>query len=159
VFVSPDYEARVVFEVPGAIGDTLTVRATAVAPWGPNGEYGYAGTWRETTITVADVCPPPEGTYGNEDRPIVTSPPPPSVDAPPPTLAPTEGAPAPPPVQVMGASVTRVPAQTAAPATELAFTGDHTTTLASFGAVALVIGSAAVLATRRRDGEPDAVSP
>jgi hypothetical protein len=56
LFVAPDFWSQAEFAVPDAVGDTLTARATAIDAWGPNGEYGYAGTYRETTIDVVDVC-------------------------------------------------------------------------------------------------------
>jgi hypothetical protein len=152
VFVSPDYEAQVVFEVPDAIGDTLIVRATAIAPWGPNGEFGFAGTWRETWVTVADVCPPPDGTYGNEERPAVTTAPP-VPDAPPSGPAPIPGPPTPPPVEVRGATIIRVPAQVPNDelgARQLAFTGDHTAVLAGTAMIALGAGASLLLWSRRR---------
>jgi hypothetical protein len=155
VFVSPDYEARVVFEVPNAIGDTVIVRATAVAPWGPNGEFGFAGTWRETWVTVADVCPPLDGTFGNEERPGVSTPPPVN-EAPPSAPSPItdgEGAVTPTSVEVMGASVIRVPAQVSDAENgprQLAFTGDHTATMAAAGIVALATGASMLAWDRRR---------
>jgi hypothetical protein len=145
-FVAPDYEARVMFQVPNAIGDTLIVRATAVAPWGPNQEFGYAGTWRETTVTIANVCP--DGTFGSEERPATTV-------AAPPTTAAAQGSATPPPVQVLGATVTRVPAQipaqTGAPR-QLAFTGGDNVQLAPYGLTALIGGCLMVAATNRRRG-------
>jgi len=145
-FVAPDYEARVMFQVPNAIGDTLTVRATAVASWGPNQEYGHAGTWRETTVTIADVCP--DGTFGSEERPATTT-------AAPPTTAAAQGAATPPPVQVLGASVTRIPAQIPAQLgapRQLAFTGGDEAHLAPYGLMALIGGCLMVAATNRRRG-------
>jgi hypothetical protein len=146
VFVAPDYESRVTFPAPNALGDTLTVRATAVAAWGPNREFGHEGTWRETTVAIADVCPPGDGTFGNEERPATTV-------AAPPTTAATNGAATPPPVQVLGASMGRLPAQVpgqvGAPR-QLAFTGSDDVRLAPFGIAALIAGSLMIVATRRR---------
>jgi hypothetical protein len=145
-FVAPDYESRVTFPAPHALGDTLTVRATAVAPWGPNGEFGHEGTWRETTVSIADVCPPGDGTFGNEERPATTV-------AAPPTTAATNGAATAPPVRVLGASMDRIPAQipgqVGAPR-QLAFTGSDDVRLAPFGIAALIAGSLMIVATRRR---------
>src|SRR5204863_24264 len=55
-FVAPDYSFSAGFAVPTAAGQTLTIRVTSVAPWGPSGEYGSAGEFRETTIVVQPPC-------------------------------------------------------------------------------------------------------
>jgi hypothetical protein len=147
VFVSPDFRAQVAFEVPGAVGHTLHVRATAVAAWGPNQEFGFAGTWAETTVTVADLCP--DGTFGNEERPPL------SEQAPVTTVpAPVEAGP-PTTVTVLGATVTRVPAQVPVPGPrQLAFTGAEEPAelaLAGFWLVAAgTLALALVAATRAR---------
>lgn len=39
-----------------ADGSTHTVRATAIAAWGPNGEYGFPGEYREATVTLPTNC-------------------------------------------------------------------------------------------------------
>lgn len=35
---------------------TARIRAIARVPWGPNGEFGSVGEWRETTVTVNRPC-------------------------------------------------------------------------------------------------------
>lgn len=49
------------FEIPyrtATDGATHTVRAAAVAPFGPQGEFGDAGSFRETTVTTPSNCSP-----------------------------------------------------------------------------------------------------
>ena len=41
-----------------ADGATHTIVATAVTPFGPNGEFGFAGTTDETTVTLPKSCAP-----------------------------------------------------------------------------------------------------
>jgi hypothetical protein len=94
VIIADHYEDRVVFEVPDSVGAVLTVTATAIDPWGVDGEFGLAGGQREATVTVQP-CP-------------ATAP------APTPTSTPKTVPPEPDSevVQVLGASVTRVRATT-----------------------------------------------
>ena len=49
------YQFSVAVDVP-ANGTTYVARATAIAPWGPNGEFGSAGEFRETTVTAPNPC-------------------------------------------------------------------------------------------------------
>lgn len=41
-----------------ADGAAHTIVATAVAPFGPSGEFGFAGTTNETTVTLPKSCAP-----------------------------------------------------------------------------------------------------
>ena len=49
------YQFSVTVDVP-ANGATYTARATAIASWGSNGEFGSAGEFRETSVTVPTAC-------------------------------------------------------------------------------------------------------
>lgn len=61
---------------------SVLFRATSVANWGPNGEFGSAGEYRETTVQLPTGCGTP---------PVITPPPvtPPVTTPPVVTLAPT----------------------------------------------------------------------
>lgn len=52
---SNNYSFTVVHRAP-ADGRTYTVRATSVAPWGVAGEFGSAGEFTETTVTLPTNC-------------------------------------------------------------------------------------------------------
>src|SRR5262249_42520483 len=145
------YSITTQFAVPQAVGQTLTVRVTSVAPWGPNGEYGSAGETRFTTVTVAPPC--------NDMTTTTTAPT--TTAAPTTTLGPHSGpppTPAPPSggnngsTEVEGAVEVRpqVPAPSADAAAQLAFTGSESTTTIMAGLGLLAAGTALVLATRRR---------
>jgi hypothetical protein len=56
-----DYTFSVALAVP-ADGTTHTVTATAVNPFGPAGEYGFEGSFRETSVTLPTDCTPPTTT-------------------------------------------------------------------------------------------------
>jgi hypothetical protein len=142
LFVAPDFEAQVVFDVPEAVGTVLTVRATAVAPWGATGEYGYAGTWRETRVAVTGGCTPTAA-------PTTTVPV--KIDLG--TEASSPAAPSPEEVQVLGASLTRAPAAATpevAVAPKLAFSGTDARPLVLVGLASTIAGALALIATRRR---------
>ncbi|MEO5841829.1 MAG: hypothetical protein ABIQ73_14745 [Acidimicrobiales bacterium] len=49
------YQFSVFVDVP-ANGATYVARATAVTAWGPNGEFGSAGEFRETSVTAPPQC-------------------------------------------------------------------------------------------------------
>jgi len=85
------YQFSVQITVP-ANGATYVARATAVAAWGPNGEFGSAGEFRETTVTVPTACV--EGgttttTTSTTTTSTTTSTTVPTTTAPPTTAAPT----------------------------------------------------------------------
>ena len=89
------YQFSVQVTVP-ANGATYIARATAVAAWGPNGEFGSAGEFRETTVTVPTQCV--EGgttttTTSTTTTSTTTSTTVPTTTAPPTTAAPTTAAP------------------------------------------------------------------
>ena len=92
-----NYHFTVVLTVP-ADGTTHVATATAVAPFGPNGEYGFAGTFRQVSVTLPVTCRPATTTAS----PTTTVAPPPTTTtvAPPPT---TTG----PQTEVLGETVTR----------------------------------------------------
>jgi LPXTG-motif cell wall-anchored protein len=173
-FVGPDYAFTRQFATPNAVGQTLTVRATSVAPWGPNGEYGSAGEYRETTVTVAPPC---------DEMPTTTTAAPTTTASPSTTVSPGSSATSVPSTVAPATTtpVTSTPATTAAPATtapasnagdaateveaatqvrdagpqaqgaaQLAFTGRDTTTPIFVGAGLLLAGAGLVLGTRRR---------
>lgn len=50
-----NYAFSLVYRTP-ADGSTRTVRATALVAWGPNGEFGYPGEFRDTTVTLPTNC-------------------------------------------------------------------------------------------------------
>jgi len=91
------YQFSVQVTVP-ANGATYVARATAVAAWGPNGEFGSAGEFRETTVTVPTACV--EGgttttttsTTTTSSTSTTTSTTVPTTTAPPTTAAPTTAA-------------------------------------------------------------------
>jgi LPXTG-motif cell wall-anchored protein len=162
-FVAPDYSFTRQFDVPGAVGQTLTVRATSVAAWGPNGEYGSAGEFRETTVTVAPPCN--ETTTTTTAAPTTTVAPGASGTSVPPTTAPvTTAAPtttaAPATTAPAGNSATevegitqvrpQVPDAGAQAAGQLAFTGRDETTAVFAGVGLLLAGTGLVLGARRR---------
>ena len=86
-----NYRFTVDLQVP-ADGRQHTLRAIAVANFGPNGEHGFAGQARETTVTLPANCTPAATT---------------TVTAPPTTVQKVETA-------VLGATVSR-PADVATP--------------------------------------------
>jgi hypothetical protein len=133
-FAGPSYAFTRTFAVAGAEGKTLTVRATAVVPWGPNEEFGSAGTFSETTVTVANPCPVSTTT---------TTTTPPSTTAAPTTTVPTEveAATETPPGDA-GASVATQP--------NLAFTGSNTGPALLLGVLLLAGGIVLVRVGRRR---------
>jgi LPXTG-motif cell wall-anchored protein len=163
-FTPPSYSVTTQFAVPQAVGQTLTVRVTSVAPWGPNGEYGSAGEFRETTVTVAPPCD--EGTTTTA-APTTTS------AAPTTTVGPGAGGttsvpPAPTTAPPSGGSgsgnagggtevggITEVRPQVPAPsgdaAAQLAFTGTESTTLVLAGIGLLAAGLGLVIGVRRRE--------
>jgi hypothetical protein len=162
-FAAPDYSFTVQFAVPQSVGQTLTVRVTSVAAWGPNGEYGSAGQSRETTVTVAPPCN--EGTTTTTTAaPTTTTAAPTST-----TVAPDAGATTVPPTPTTappGANsgntstevggVVEVRPQVPTPpagdaAAQLAFTGGNTSGLLLGGFGLVVLGLALVLSTRRRE--------
>jgi hypothetical protein len=88
------YHFTVTLSLP-ADGTTHVANATAVAPFGPAGEYGYEGSYREVSVTLPTTCTPTTTT-----APTTTA-------APTTTVAPVTTTTAPTPVQVLGESVTR----------------------------------------------------
>jgi hypothetical protein len=149
-FAAPDFTMSRTFAVPASTGQTLNVRVTAVDAWGPNGEYGSAGTFSETTVTVQPPCP---GSTTTTTRP------PSSTTTPPSTSAPVTSAPATTvPVEVGG--ITELPADNDADAgavggangPSLAFTGADTVPMIVFGVLLLAAGVALVRVGRRNEG-------
>jgi biotin carboxyl carrier protein len=120
-FGPPSYAITARFAVPQAVGKTLHVRATSVAPWGPNEQYGSAGEFRETTVTVAGPCTPPSTT--TTTLPSATAPPPSTAAPPVATTAP----PVPDATEVEGRTEVRAEVPGTVTATELAFTGGDVT--------------------------------
>jgi hypothetical protein len=160
-FVGPDYSITTTFAVPGAEGRTLTVRVTSVAPWGPNGEFGSAGEFRETTVTVAPPCPGTSTTTTTVPPTTTSTPAPPTTTAAPvsPTTTPSSGAgSADVPTEVAGKVQTRddspdsaaASRQTGAQAGQLAFTGAETNLLVGVALGSLALGAALVGLGRRR---------
>lgn len=162
-FVAPDYSITTTFAVPGAEGRTLTVRVTSVAPWGPNGEFGSAGEFRETTVTVAPPCNDSTTTTSTTTTvpPSTTTQPP----APTTTAAPVTPTTTPPSssgssnvtTEVEGKVQTRDDSPDAAAAArqsaqggQLAFTGAETNLLVGLAVGSLALGAALVGLGRRR---------
>jgi hypothetical protein len=52
-----DYSFSTKFSVP-ADGTKHTATATAMVPFGPNGEFGFAGEFRQVTVTLPANCAP-----------------------------------------------------------------------------------------------------
>ncbi len=100
-----NYHFTVVLTVP-ADGSTHVATATAVAPFGPNGEYGFAGSFRQVSVTLPVTCLPATTTTASPTTTV--APPPTTTVAPPPT---TTVAPPPtttgPQTEVLGETVTR----------------------------------------------------
>jgi len=95
-----NYHFTVVLTVP-ADGTTHIATATAVAPFGPNGEYGFEGSFRQVSVTLPATCPPPPTTTVAPPPTTTVAPPPTTTVAPPPTT--TTG----PQTEVLGETVTR----------------------------------------------------
>jgi LPXTG-motif cell wall-anchored protein len=161
-FTAPDYSFTLQFAVPQAVGQTLTVRVTSVASWGANGEYGSAGEFRETTVTVAPPCN--EGTTTTTAAPTTVAPTtaPTTTPATPDSGATTSVPPTPTTAPGAGGSNTstevggvvevrpQVPSSGDA-AAQIAFTGSDSTALVLAGIGMLAAGSALVLTARRRE--------
>jgi hypothetical protein len=165
-FTAPGYSITTQFAVPQAVGQTLTVRVTSVAPWGASGEYGSAGEFRETTVTVAAPCT--EGTSSTTAAPTTAAP---TTAAPTTTVGSGSGGttslpPAPTPTtapptggsnagdagtQVGGVVEVRpqIPGSGDA-AAQLAFTGGESTSLVLAGVGLLAAGLGLVIGVRRR---------
>jgi LPXTG-motif cell wall-anchored protein len=148
-FAAPDYSFTVGFDVPVAAGTTLTVRATSVGPWGPNGEYGSTGEYRETTVTVEPPCEE-GGTTTTTAPPTTTVAPGGGSTSVPPT--PTTATPTTIPTDVGGIVEIRpqVP-DSGDNADQLAFTGTDSTNLLLAGVGLLAAGAGLVLSARRRE--------
>jgi LPXTG-motif cell wall-anchored protein len=157
-FAAPGYSFTVQFAVPQAVGQTLTVRVTSVAPWGVNGEYGSAGEFRETTVTVAPPCDegptttvpstttaaPTTTTVAPGSGATTSAPPAPTT-----TVAGTGGTTT--TVEVGGAVEVRPQVPTSGDgAAQIAFTGSESTNLLLAGIGLLAAGAGLVLGTRRR---------
>ncbi len=84
------YQFSVAVTVP-ANGVTYVARATSIAPWGPNGEFGSAGEFRETTVTAPNPCPASTSTTTTTTSTTTTTTIPPTTA--PPTTAPSTTAP------------------------------------------------------------------
>jgi hypothetical protein len=167
-FAAPGYAITTTFAVPGAEGRTLTVRVTSVAPWGPNGEYGSAGEYRETTVTVAPPCPANTTTTTTSTVPpsSTTTAPPVSPTTTPPSTGTGSGSSATGtgsgsgsanvPVEVEGRVQTRDDSPDSAAAArqaqsgQLAFTGAETNLLVGLALGSLALGGALVGLGRRR---------
>jgi hypothetical protein len=141
------YQFSVTLDVP-ANGATYTARATAVAPWGPNGEFGSAGEFRETTVTAPLECvvAPTTSTTSTTSTTVPTTTLPPTTPSS--SVAPTTAAvttTAPPTtigVQVGGIIEERV--------NVLARTGAPVTPLLVLGLSFIVLGAIVELRARRR---------
>ena len=81
------YQFSATVDVP-ANGATYVARATAVTAWGPAGQFGSAGEFRETSVTVPTECVE-GGTTTTTTSTTTTSTTVPSTTAPPTTAAPT----------------------------------------------------------------------
>jgi hypothetical protein len=75
-----------------ANGATYVARATAVTAWGPNGEFGSAGEFRETSVTVPTACVETGTTTTTTTTSTTTTTVPPTT-VPPTTAPPTSAAP------------------------------------------------------------------
>ena len=84
------YQFSATVDVP-ANGATYVARATAVTAWGPNGEFGSAGEFRETSVTVPTACVETGTTTTTTTSTTTTTVPPTTV--PPTTAPPTSAAP------------------------------------------------------------------
>ena len=84
------YQFSATVNVP-ANGATYVARATAVTAWGPNGEFGSAGEFRETSVTVPTACVETgtTTTTSTTTSTTTTSTTVPTTTAPPTTAAPT----------------------------------------------------------------------
>ncbi len=91
-----NYRFTVVLTVP-ADGTTHVATATAEAPFGPNGEYGFQGEFRSVTVKLPTPCVPAPTTTTTTTTSTTTAPPP--VVNVPTTTAPE--------TQVLGETVTR----------------------------------------------------
>lgn len=58
-----------------ADGKTHTLKAVAVTPFGPNGEYGFAETSRESTVTLPESCVPATTLPASTSTSTTTAPP------------------------------------------------------------------------------------
>jgi LPXTG-motif cell wall-anchored protein len=114
------------FQVPSD-GSSVTVRVTAVANYGPKGEFDFGGTYNDVVLNAATCTVGPTTTTA---APTTTTP------------APTTTAP------TTTAVVTEVLAESAT--VQLAYTGDHTGTIALIGAGLLASGGLIVIRTRRK---------
>jgi LPXTG-motif cell wall-anchored protein len=160
-FTGPDFSITTQFAVPQAVGETLTVRVTSVAPWGPDGEYGSAGEFRETTVTVAPPCDDMTTTTTTAAPTTTTAPPtttvapgaegttsvPPAPTTAPPSSGNGDGA------EVGGVVEVRpqAPSRSGDAAAQLAFTGTESTGLVLAGVGLLAAGLGLVIGVRRRE--------
>lgn len=143
------YQFSGTVDVP-ADGATYTARATAIAPWGLNGEYGSAGEFRETTVTVPTECVAgatsttlPPTTLPTTTAPSTTAPSTTVASITAPTSTVGTGTPTPTvAVQVQGIIETR--------ADILARTGTNTIPLMVIGAALVLVGAFVELNVRRR---------
>lgn len=76
---SNNYTITTIANVQTSLG-SVVFRATGVVNWGPNGEYGSAGDYREATVQLPTNCATPPGTI-----PTTTSPSPSPTTTPPAT--------------------------------------------------------------------------
>ena len=133
-----------------ANGATYTARATAVAPWGLTGEFGSAGEFRETTVTVPNECVAgatsttlPPTTLPTTTSPSTTAPSTTVLSTTAPTSTVATGTPtATVAVEVQGITETR--------ADILARTGTNTMPLMVIGAALVLVGAFVELSVRRR---------
>jgi hypothetical protein len=121
--------------VPVTVG-VHTARATAVVGFGPSGEFGSAGEWRETQFRVPDNCAPvpPTTTVTTTSRPPTTT-----------LSTPTTVTTTVPPVSVQASS-----AKVVTQPTRLADTGGVNWSLVVGGVLALALGLFATALHRRR---------
>jgi hypothetical protein len=146
-------------------GDPVTVRATAIGPWGPDANLGNGGESRSvTTATTSYPCPPRPDTTRPPVVTIPVEPTPPTTvaPAPPTTMRPevpvapvpstpplTETAPEPklPPVVLGEVRISTTTLHRDALPTELAYTGTNRSVALAMvlGGLTLVVGGAAIV--------------
>lgn len=120
-------QGPIVREVIVEAGKTYRFRAINTAPWGPNGEYGSVGEWRDITVTVDSKPCPVETPATTVPAPTTTAPTPPATTvAPPATTTPPPVLTVEQPPTVVGTAA--VLERTSAPS-ELAYTGAGRTLL------------------------------
>ena len=127
----------------------MSPASTAVVPWGPNGEFGSAGEFRETTVTAPNPCVVGNTTTTTTTTSTTTTTAPPTTAPPttaPPTTVPSSTAP---PTTVPSSTVaptTVAQSTTAAPTTAAVTTGAPTTIGVQVGGIIEERASVGVLA-------------